>query len=188
MSVLLSKRKSTKVCIGIDANTSMAAMTDYLHVGDAVAPDETSILFSDRALHFHDTLASHNLYLTNTFTEDTGEELQTRTDWLEEGSSQVDFIAASMNLKCLDSGVTRSLAFRTDHNLVWASFDISPEKRPNRDRHYSCRWSPAESWEENARIHSWDFQDWGVALGQWRTLMKQHAVHHPRKPKDAVCI
>ena len=108
----LCSTRGRNVVIGMDANTKVGDILDYVHVGESVPAAAHSAENGDRAVHIHELLVEFGLALTNTFSDTSGEELHTRTNWSGDGPVQIDFLAASLGMSCCEVAVDATMNFQ----------------------------------------------------------------------------
>ena len=171
------------ILLGVDANTRMGSVVDYVHVGEHVdrafdAQDR------DRAPLLHDFLCRHGLFLANTF-DDEQHQLHTRYNWSRFGGAQIDFLAISFSVACLDAGVDESMEFSSDHRMIWARTrqHLAVARRSNRLA--PRNWIPSESWLSVAAGLSWDWYNWTQTTQSWWELATKHT-NRPPKVRDEV--
>ena len=174
--------------IGVDANVGVAGIVDYAHVGEAVLHREYCVDTSERSQLLHEFLVDHGLVLVNTFVEASDpSNLITRSSWGGGGGAQIDFLAVSSNLSCINAGVDYSLSFTTDHRLVWGIVRLDAKcttsDKPSCIRH----WTAGDSWSSFADSFDWNFYAWDRTVEAWRAGAFQHCARRAtNRPKDIV--
>jgi len=103
------------VFLGVDANTELGCVSDFVHVGPGIPQRDTNTLEADRASLFHDFLVEAGIYVANTFTDLAF----TRYNWSGTGAGrQIDFLGLPLRCPCIDSGVDESMHLASDHRYL----------------------------------------------------------------------
>ena len=175
LSAFLSTLPSC-VYIGMDANTSMHSAVDFCCVGNGVVQGDMAPRVVNRAVILHEFLASHRLFLANTFTDVPNECLITHSSWSSKRTSQFDFVALPWGQCCFDSGVDQSLVFSCDHKLVWARLGTGTLPSSERKRRTPRNWKPALSWYDACQNLPWNWSDWTTTSAQWQQTALDHSM------------
>jgi hypothetical protein len=181
----LSGTGRRKLIIGMDANTKVGEIMDYVHVGEAVPISAHCAQNGARAVPIHEFLVELGLSLVNTFADASGEELHTRHNWSGDGAVQIDFLAASLGLPCSEVAVDSAMVFSTDHKMVRATFILQSAPVSCKRRTCIKRWVPKSSWIQAAGEMEWDWNDWESMADSWRKEVIRHSAR-PRSPIDQV--
>ena len=183
----LAGRSEKHLIVGMDANVEVTSIVDFCHVGLAVPVRQPEPDVLERAALFHEFLAEKGLCLVNTFSDADASNCFTRTNWSGVGSFQVDFVAASLAVPCLDVGVDDLLEHSSDHRLVRASFEVPLVRRALPHKATAGRsWRPSESWPEAAGHISWEWASWDSTCEVWCRTAGCHN-SKGRQPRD-VCL
>ena len=184
LGVFLEQLNGKCVHIGVDANTCMTGVVDHVLVGEAVPAIDDLEPWGERAQIFHEFLADHRLMLVNTFANIPASDWHTRFDWAGAGASQIDFLAVTPGLNCLDTGVDHAMDYSTDHRLIWASFALGSVRPPRRQKRCMRNWKPSPTWHEAALQQEWLFCDWDAMATTWRAIAETNAAIPARSPRD----
>ena len=185
VDAFLDTQSCKHVCLGMDANVKACDVVDGLHVGENVLLGTSSGNY-DRSILLLEFLCKHQLYLTNTFGDVDPTQRATRFNWNGEGASQIDFLATSWTLSCLEISVDQVLEFRSDHRLVYGCFHLLLEL-PAYRRVLSLRnWKPSETWNTCALSLPWNWHDWETTSGLWRDAASKNRVRGPKAVDDVL--
>ena len=183
LKVFLSTVGGRRVFLGMDANTCVGSVVDYVHIGEGATLQAYDPMNSERALLLHDFLVQYGLCLVNTFKDDPEELRYTRTNWSGFGSTQIDFLAFPLQTHCTDAGVDQSMTFSTDHRMVWASIKCQMQPIVNRSKLAAPRnWRPSDSWADAAAELAWEWDDWEDIACRWTHAARKNWERKQKAP------